>query len=225
LYGLDRFSEDLDFTLLRKDPKFDINRFAKAIELELRAYDFEAKVEHKVKSVLTPIESAFIKADSQVSFLVASSQYRPQKGSVIKVKIEIDTDAVPGFQTEAKQFFWPQPFSVLTCNLPSLFAGKIHAAFCRGLRGDVKGRDWYDFLWYIGQRIEPNWVYLEAKLRNSMHWTGKFSRDLFRTWAKGEIEKLDIKAAKADLVRFLRDPRQLDGWSHATFNAAIDRLK
>lgn len=221
LYGLDRFSEDLDFTLLKKNKTFDLTKYANAIKHELESYDIEAVIEKKIKSIETPIESAFGKANSQISFLVAASKFKPQKGSLIKVKIEIDTDAVPGFQTEAKQFFWPQPFSVLTCDLPSLFAGKIHATFCRGLRSNIKGRDWYDVLWYVGQKVKPNWQYLEAKVRDSGHWEGEFSPELFRLWAKNKVEQLDIAAAKRDIERFVPHPQRLDAWTKELFHTAI----
>jgi len=222
LYGLDRFSEDLGFTLLHKNSRFDLSKYSNAIKQELESYDFEASVERKEKSIQTAIESAFVKVDSQVSFLVASSKYKPQKGSIIKVKIEIDTDAISGFQTEVKQFFWPQPFSVRTCDLPSLFAGKIHATFCRGLRSNVKGRDWYDVLWYVGQKINPNWHYLEVKMRDSGHWSGDFSPKLFQIWAKDQVELLDIDAAKRDIERFIKQPQRLTAWSRELFRAAID---
>jgi hypothetical protein len=222
LYGLDRFSEDLDFTLLKKNSGFDIKKYANAVELELRSFDIEATFERKEKYIHTEIQSAFLKTDSQVCFLVASSKFKPQKSSAIKVKIEIDTDAVPGFQTEAKAFFWPQPFSILTCDLPSLFAGKIHASFCRGLRKNVKGRDWYDLLWYVAHKTKPNWVYLETKLRGSGHWEGDFSPRLFRLWAFNEIDHLDIEAAKRDIARFITMPQRLEGWSNEVFKAAID---
>ncbi|MBP9706055.1 MAG: nucleotidyl transferase AbiEii/AbiGii toxin family protein [Oligoflexales bacterium] len=222
LYGLDRFSEDLDFTLLKKDQKFDLNKYTRAIKHELESFDIEASVERKEKNIQTAIESAFIKTDSQICFIVAASKFKAQKGSLIKVKIEIDTDAVPGFQTEAKQFFWPQPFSVLTCDLPSLFAGKIHATFCRGLRNYVKGRDWYDVLWYVGQRVRTNWQYLEEKVRDSGHWKGDFSPELFRCWAKDQVENLDVSAARRDVERFITQPQRLDAWSKELFCAAID---
>jgi predicted nucleotidyltransferase component of viral defense system len=224
LYGLDRFSEDLDFTLLKKNKDFDIEPYANAIALELEAFDFDANVERKAKSIETCIESAFIKADSHVSFVSASSKFKPQKGSLIKVKLEIDTDAVQGFETEAKHFFWPQPFSVLTCDLPSLMAGKLHAAFCRGLRKNVKGRDWYDLLWYLGQGIKPNWLYLEAKMRDSGHWNSNFSPKLFQKWAIDYISGLDIESAKLDIRRFIKDPRRIDGWSKELFASGINRL-
>lgn len=224
LYGLDRFSEYLDFTLKEKDKDFNIEKYGAAIVKELSSYDFEASFEKKQKSTISPIESAFIKADTQISFLVASSKYKPQKGSLIKVKIEVDTDAIEGFETEAKQFFWPQAFAVLTCDKPSLMAGKLHATFCRGQRNNVKGRDWYDFLWYTGQGISPNWLYLEAKMRDSKHWTGVFSPLEFCSWAKEQVMSLDIKAAKRDVERFIPEPSRLDGWSKDLFIAAIDRL-
>jgi predicted nucleotidyltransferase component of viral defense system len=224
LYGLDRFSEDLDFTLLRKTKDFDISSYLNAVSKELTSFDFDVKVEKKKKNVVSAVQSAFVKADSQVSFIIASSRFKPQKGSLIKVKFEVDTDAVSGFDTEACQFFWPQPFSVVTCDRPSLMAGKLHAAFCRGVRDNIKGRDWYDLIWYVGQKIQPNWRYLESKMRDSGNWQGDFSPEKYKVWAKNKIMELDIEIAKNDIRRFISDSSRLDAWSHDLFKAAIDRL-
>lgn len=226
LYGLNRFSEDLDFTLMRPDPAFKLAPYLRAVREELAAYGFEVTVEAKEKSALTPVESAFIKADTTVHLLKVGSRFRATRGERLKIKFEVDINPAQGFITETKQFFWPLPFSVTTCDLPSLFAGKLHATFCRDRVKNVKGRDFYDFLWYLGRGVTPNYDYLEKKLRQSAHWPQDepFNAVVFKKWAQKRIEKLDIEAAKADVERFIADPKILDGWSKESFFAAIERL-
>ncbi len=182
LYGLDRFSEDIDFT--------------------------------------------FIKADTTIHLIKVGSPSRTQKGAVLKVKFEVDVQPAPGFTTEVQQFFWPQPFSVLTCDLPSLFAGKLHAVFCRERVRNVKGRDFYAFLWYVGRKVRPNYDYLKEKLIQSGHWPAEkeFTPDAFKSWAKERLRSLDIEAAKRDVERFLPNPRVLDGWTRDVFMTALERI-
>ena len=226
LYQLDRFSEDLDFTSLSKTTGNVLDHYLHAVRAELEAYGFDVKVEKKSKGADSTTDSAFVKADTELYMLAVGSSFHGQKGELLKVKFEIDTDPAPGFNTEAKPFFWPQVFSVLTCDLPSLFAGKLHATFCRKRVNNIKGRDWYDFLWYVTRGIKPNYVYLESKLRQSGHWspTTDFKPDAFKEWAKSQLTNFDVEAAKHDIRRFITDPRSLDGWSKDAFNAAIDRL-
>ena len=110
-----------------------------------------------------------------------------------------------------------------TCDLPSLFAGKLHATFCRERVKNVKGRDFYDFVWYVARGVKPNYEYLEQKLRQSGHWRKgeKFDVPAFKKWALGRLEALDIDAAKRDVERFIANPRTLDGWTKESFRAAI----
>ena len=171
-------------------------------------------------------DSAFVKADTELHMIAVGSSFHGQKGELLKVKFEIDTDPAQGFTTEAKPFFWPQVFSVLTCDLPSLFAGKLHATFCPKLVNNIKGRDWYDFLWYVARGIKPNYIYLESKLRQSGNWpaTSAFTQDAFKEWAKDQLTNFDFETAKQDVRRFIANPRSLDGWSKDAFRAAIDRL-
>jgi hypothetical protein len=226
LYGLDRFSEDLDFTLLKTNPKFTLKQYLGAVRDELVAFGFDVAVDAKEKSAVSVVESAFIKADTTVHLIKVGAKSRATRGELLKVKFEVDIDPAPGFETEVKQFFWPQPFSVTTCDLPSLFAGKLHATFCRERVKNVKGRDFYDFLWYVGRGVKPNYPYLEQKLKQSGHWQGgeAFSPAAFKKWARQRIGEIDVEAAKADVERFLADPRALEGWSKEAFLAAVDRL-
>jgi predicted nucleotidyltransferase component of viral defense system len=226
LYQLDRFSEDLDFTALAKTDGEILSRYIHAVKSELEAYGFDVNVERRLKSIDATTDSAFVKADTELHLLAVGSTFRGQQGEILKVKFEIDTDPAKGFTTEAKPFFWPQVFSVLTCDLPSLFAGKLHATFCRKRINNIKGRDWFDFLWYVGRGIKPNYIYLESKLRQSGNWpvSIEFTPDTFKAWAKDQLINFDVEIAKRDIRRFIADPRSLDGWSKDAFYAAIDRL-
>lgn len=226
LYGLDRFSEDLDFTLLRSNPAFKLGTYCSGVREELAAYGFDAEVVQKVKRNQPSIDSAFIKADTLIHLIKIGSPFKATKGELLQVKFEVDTNPALGFLTEVKQFFWPQPFTVTTCDLPSLFAGKLHATFCRARITNVKGRDFYDLLWYVGRGVKPNFAYLEAKLRQSGNWSEQeaFSVAAFRSWALARLANLDIDAAKRDVARFLPDQRSIGGWSLDAFKAAIERI-
>jgi predicted nucleotidyltransferase component of viral defense system len=226
LYNLDRFSEDLDFTAFTSGKNAHLDSYLNAVKTELAAFGFETTVERKPWTTDSTTDSAFIKADTERHLIAVGSKFHAQKGELLKIKFEVDMDPAPGFITEARPFFWPQVFSVVTCDLPSLFAGKLHAAFCRKRIKNVKGRDWYDFLWYISRGVQPNYIYLENKLRQSNHWADHddFTVDAFKIWAKDRLAQFDIEAAKNDVARFISDPRKLDGWNEDVFIAAIDRL-
>ncbi len=226
LYGLDRFSEDLDFTLLTVNQNFKLFPYCNSVREELAAFGFKAEVESKDKKLQTTTESAFIKADTVVHLIKVGAQFRAIRGDLLKVRFEVDTSPALGFKTECKQFFWPQAFSVTTCDLPSLFAGKLHATFCRERVSNVKGRDFYDLIWYVGRGVKPNFPYLEAKLKQSGHWPREqpFDKSAFRTWALAKLDSLDIAAAKRDVEPFVPDQRVLDGWSRELFAAAIERI-
>jgi predicted nucleotidyltransferase component of viral defense system len=125
LYGLDRFSEDLEFTLVRSDPRFSLGAYGRAVKGELTACGFDVTLQ--VKERTSAIESAFVKTNTLHHLIRIASALKTHRGEVLSVRLEVDTDPALGFTTEAKQFFWPILFSVTSCDLPSLFAGKLHA--------------------------------------------------------------------------------------------------
>ena len=152
LYGMDRFSEDLDFSLLKPISDFDLSRYLGALEREIRSFGFEVSVTKREKTAESPVQSAFLKADTLKHLLVIETAEEVARqiprGQVMKIKIEVDTDPPPGFDTENKFLLHPIPFSVRAFVLPDLFAGKMHAVLCRQWKSRVKGRDWYDLVWY-----------------------------------------------------------------------------
>lgn len=227
LYGLDRFSEDLDFSLLSPDATFSLLPYEKAIIVELAAFDIDATVERKDKAVETQVESAFIKANTLIHLLRIGAPWKTHKTKVMKIKLEVDTLPPPGFATEAKPHFLPIPFSIKTFTPPDLFAGKLHAVLFRERVRNPKGRDWYDLLWYVGREIPARLQHLEQRARQSGHWRGEASLDqaALKRLLRQKLSDLDLDDLKGDVRPFVRDVERLDAWSTELFHAAIDRLK
>jgi predicted nucleotidyltransferase component of viral defense system len=226
LYGLDRFSEDLDFSLLKADPTFTLERFGKSITTELASFDVEAVFERKQKTVITSVESAFVKANTMVHMLKFGAQWKTHKDRISRIKIEVDTDPPLDFTTEVKQHFQPIPFSIKTFALPDLFAGKLHALLFRPRIRNLKGRDWYDLLWYVGRSVPVNLKHLEARARQSGNWQKSSSLDLasLRALLHDKVASTSIEELKDDVKPFIKDQDRLDAWSVELFEAAFTKV-
>ncbi|CAN5457060.1 nucleotidyl transferase AbiEii/AbiGii toxin family protein [soil metagenome] len=232
LYGLDRFSEDVDFSLLKPSIDFDMAPYLVAIETELRGMGFNVEVGKVAKGVDSATESAFIKAGTkehliqiEVPELLAA---RIAKTDRLKIKLEVDTDPPGGFETEAKTLLQPVAFSVNTYKQPDLFAGKIHAILQRNWKGGrIKGRDYYDFVWYVGRGTSVHLSHLEQRLRQTGAW--KFEEaltqiDLHRL-LEAKFSLLDFEMAKKDVLPFVRDAAALELWSTDFFLSLLPLLK
>ncbi len=223
LYDLDRFSEDLDFSLLEPTADFDLGRYSSALEKELSAFGFDVSVEQKSKSVETAVQSAFLKANTVNQLLIIQAgeaiarQIPP--GQVVKIKLEVDTDPPGGFSTETRYLLQPIPFSVRTCCLPDLFAGKMHALLCRRWKNRVKGRDWYDLVWYCTHHPELHLTHLEQRMRQSGHWakSQNLTKEDFKELIATTINELDIKQVRREVLPFVRNPDALAVWSREFF--------
>lgn len=231
LYGLDRFSEDLDFSLLEPMADFNLEGYSAALEKELRAFGFEVSVEQKIKSVATAVQSAFLKSDTVKQLLViqAGAEIARQipPGQVVRIKLEVDNDPPGGFATESRYLLQPLPFSVRSYTLPDLFAGKMHALLCRRWKNRVKGRDWYDLVWYCARHPQLHLAHLEQRMRQSGHWSSAkpFTTDDLRRHLKQTIEGLDVDQARREVLPFVRDPEALTVWSKDFFMDIIDRIR
>jgi len=232
LYGLDRFSEDIDFSLLESNKYFDLTPYLEAIKSELNSMGFEIEIAPRTKNIESTIESAFLKADTKEHLLKIAVPHqiseRIARNDRIKIKLEIDTDPAGGFETEAKTLLQPIAFSVNSYKLPDLFGGKIHAILERQwLSGRVKGRDYYDFVWYIGRNTEVRLNYLEQKLRQNGSWS--LTRAMTRTDLVSRLEqkfsKLDVELAKKDVLPFVKDRMAVEVWSNDFFLSLLQRLK
>ena len=220
LHGLDRFSEDLDFSLLAPTPDFKLARYTDSLEEELRAFGFNVRMEMVDKSVQTAVQSAFIKANTRSELLVidAGEERAGQVGvsQVLKVKIEVDTDPPPGFSTSTRYLLQPIPFAVRSYSLPDLFAGKMHALLFRKWKNRVKGRDWYDFVWYAANHPRLNLHHLEQRMRQTGHWkcAEPISPTAFNDLLFDAIDRLDVNQARKDVAPFIKNQQMLDLWSH-----------
>lgn len=222
-HGLRRFSEDLDFSLLAPQPDFRLDPWLGAVRDELLAYGFQFSVETKAKTVLTGIESAFIKGDTRVNLLYIGLPdwlaARIPALQQVRVKLEIDTQPPPAAETEVRALFMPIPHQVRLYDLPSLMAGKLHAVLCRKWKNRVKGRDWYDLVWYAGCGIRPHLPHLAARMGQTGHWPeGKaMSSPDLRTLLETRIAEVDFTVAAEDVRPFLSDAAELSLWSRAFF--------
>jgi len=231
LHGLDRFSEDLDFSLLKKDFSFSLAPYEKAVQEELQAFGFEVWIEKKRKEPEATIASAFIKANT-IQHLFKIDLPEKQKHECpleekLKIKFEVDIDPPSFFATEAQPLLLPAPFSVICYSLPDLYSGKIHAMLYRNWERRVKGRDWYDFLWFLAKEIPLNLTHLQERMIESNHLKKEetFNRDKLLEKIHDKIDKVDFDLAKRDILPFVRDPRKLEIWSPAFFHSVLTKIK
>ena len=223
LYGLDRFSEDLDFTLLEPRSNFHWDQYGTALTNELEAYGFTVTFEQKEKKRLGAVKSAFLKANTIHHLIKIGAGSGNVEGfhpdTQVRIKIEVDTDPPIHFETEERLLAQPAPITVRTVTLPGLFAGKMNAALFRGWRGRVKGRDWYDLIWYIRQKTP-----LSLSLFNDIggnHYSEKELKELLHS----TIDQMDMKSAINDTVIFFQDQELIRStWSHDYFHRWIDEL-
>jgi hypothetical protein len=231
LHGLDRYSEDMDFTLLEPDIDFDLGRYGDALTKELSAFGFEVRMERKQKIQPGAVQSAFLKADTYRELLViepgADIMREIPQGRLLKIKLEVDTNPPGRFSTETQFLLQPIPFAVRTLVLPDLFAGKMHAALCRQWKKRVKGRDWYDLVWYVARGIPLNLEHLTERMRQSGHWSG--SRAMtpaeFQDILNQKIRTLDVVSARRDVEPFLRNADPLAVWSQDFFHSLRSQIQ
>ncbi len=218
-YGLERFSEDLDFSLLRPEATFSLEPYFDAIIREFSALGLRVDIHAKVKTIESNIDSAFLKNRSEVYDLQISGS------KVIKIKFEVDRDPPMGFLTEEKLLLQPFSFYTKCFSLSDLFAGKMHALLFRQWKNRVKGRDWFDFEWYVrrGARLNLDHFYQRAQQSGDVSKADSGQAELLQL-VRGKIQKLDIESARQDVVRFIKDPQQLDIWSKNYFNLLADRM-
>lgn len=229
-YGLNRYSEDLDFTLNYVDESFSIEPYIAKIQDVGRSYGLDLEITTKIKKIKTPIESPFAKINTYQTLinLKINNELTSllHKDEVIKVKFEIDCSPALGFTVKNKWLDIPEFASIVVLDEPSLFAGKIHAILCRTYKSSVKGRDYYDFLFYISKRIKPNMNYL----RNKLVETGKlkkeddFNLNKLKLMLKEKFESVDFNEVKKDAMRFVFHNEDLSYYSSDLFIQMLDRL-
>ena len=227
-HGLRRFSEDLDFALREDDPSFEFKPYLDRVRLELDSIGVSVEVIDKSKADST-IKKAFLKDDSIVRLvdlrfgINLGSRQTPRK---LRVKLEVDSHPPAGAGYESRPLAFPFPASVTNFDLPSSFSGKMHALLCREY---VKGRDWYDFIWYMGNRIVLNHTLLTAALNQQGKWAGQ-GVPTDDVWVREELKKviadLDWEKAKTDVAAFVHssDLKTLEFFTPEYFTSLADRI-
>ena len=208
-HGLQRFSEDMDFSLLKPDDNFDFKNFFQPIIDQFVIVGREVEITKKDKKSFGKVESAFLKDTTDVYDI----SFRTEKS--IKIKIEVDTQPPLEFSTEHKLLLQPYSFMTRCFTLPCLFAGKMHALVFRTWKNRVKGRDWYDFEWYMRNRVPLNFKHLQERIRQ---FNGLIvSQDEFLTMLKDKLATTNINQVKQDVMPFLKNPNELNIWSNDYF--------
>ena len=216
-HGLQRFSEDMDFSLLVSDDKFDFTKYFQPIIDEFAIVGREVEIKKKDKKGFGKVESAFLKDNTDVydvSF---------QTDKSIKIKIEVDTQPPLNFRTEQKLLLQPHSFMTRCFTLPDLFAGKMHALVYRGWKNRVKGRDWYDFEWYVRHNVPLDFAHLAERVRQFNN--EEIGQEAFMAQLKDRLASANINQVKNDVLSFVRNPKELDIWSNDYFVQLADMVK
>lgn len=230
-YGLDRFSEDLDFALLSPDPSFDLSKYFKYIDEEAKAYGLNFSISTKQKTKDSNITSAFLKGDTLEHILI----FFPENGIIhnngpmgnIKIKFEVDINPPAGANYDFKYQLLPSPYEVRLYDKSSLFAGKIHAILCRGWANRVKGRDLYDYIHFLKMDTHVNLELLKNKLieSNYIDKDAPFDIDILKELLRNKFSEIDYNNAKEDVKPFIKDISILDIWNKEFFIGISENLK
>ncbi len=228
-YKLDRYSEDLDFSLLEDNEQFSFQPYMDAIIEEFNALGMQVVIGEKKKTAQSNVESAFLKSETIWKELVLESIVPAQhieQVARIKIKIEVDKKPPLGFTTEEKLLTRPFSFYVNCFSLPDLFAGKMHALLFRQWKNNVKGRDWYDLEWYIKRGVPLNLHHFLLRAQGSGSWEKPdITEAAFRELLRERIDTVDLVRAKDDIARFIRDPKVLDIWSPKYFHDLASQIQ
>ncbi|MCR4623063.1 MAG: nucleotidyl transferase AbiEii/AbiGii toxin family protein [Alphaproteobacteria bacterium] len=220
-YGLDRFSEDLDFSLIEPNPDFQLQPYFASLENELASVGLKFSAEEKPKTSDSAIKSAFLKGNTKEHILsIYGTENVPiSSNGIIKIKLEVDIDPPAYAKFESKYKLLPTSFRVNLYDMPSLFAGKIHAILCRSWRNRVKGRDFYDYVFYLAMRTKVNLRHLRARLQASGVLTERdeFSRKVLIDMLNQRFAMVNFEQAKADVLPYVKDSSKLDLWSQEFF--------
>jgi hypothetical protein len=210
---------------------FELTNYIAFLQKETEGFGFQVQVERIDKAIQTPIQSAFLKANTRNQLLTIETRedilHEIPKGQILKIKLEVDTEPPPAFATQTRYLLQPIPFAVRAFVLPDLFAGKMHAILCRRWKNRVKGRDWYDLVWYAANHPELHLYHLEQRMRQTGHWRGNapLTSETFKDLLANTVNHLDVDQARKEVEPFVRNPENLSIWSREFFLDVASRIK
>ena len=230
-YGLDRFSEDLDFSLMETDESFELSDYFPTLRKEVAAYGLNVEISEKQKTQESAIRSAFLKGNTKEHMLLFYASDKVTSGIAgdekIKIKFEVDTNPPVGATFEHKYRLLPAPYDVTLYDMPSLFAGKAHAVICRSWKNRVKGRDLYDYIFYISRNASLNTEHLKARLVQSevLKPEDDFNIDDAKKMLCCHFDAIDYEQAKEYVRPFIKDTGSLNLWSSDFFKQITNNLQ
>ncbi len=228
-YGLDRYSEDLDFSLLKPDSNFSIQRYFKAIRDEFKSLGLTVRIQEKRKTSQAAIDSAFLKAETIWQEIVLEDIIKEtgvRSNKTLKIKMEVDRQPPLHFQTEEKLLIRPFSFYVKCFSKSSLFAGKMHALLFRKWKNRVKGRDWYDLEWYIKKGVPLDVNHFLARAKDTKDWQeDNISKEQILELLDKKIESVSFRSIREDVVRFIKNDEVLHIWSQQYFKDLTSKMK
>ena len=230
-YGLDRFSEDLGFALIKPNTNFDLSKYFVFIENEVKSYGLNLVVNKKEKEKDSNITSAFLKGDTMEHVMLFFTDNNHQTNNKllkdIKIKFEVDINPPAGANYELKYQLLPSPYQIRLYDLPSLFAGKIHAILCRKWNLRTKGRDLYDYVFFLSLNIKVNIDLVKNKLIESKYIkeSDSFNIDILRKLLKEKFKEINYDNAREDVIPFIKNISSLDLWSSDFFINITDKLE
>ena len=230
-HGLDRFSEDLDFSLQTADGSFSLSDFFSVLRKEVASFGLNLEITEKVKIRESAIQSAFLKGNTKehmLMFFNADQSVESIPGNEkIKIKFEVDTNPPASASFERRYRLLPVPYEVMLYDMPSLFAGKVHAVICRAWKSRIKGRDLYDYVFFLSKGAHLNTDHLKARLVQSGIWDSEdsFSIADAKRLLCDRFEAIDYSQAKADVIPFLKDSASLEIWSADFFRQITEGLQ
>ena len=228
-YGLNRFSEDLDFALLEPNFNFDLSKYFSFIEKEVNAYGLNLSLSTKNKTQKSDITSAFLKGDTKENIMIFfPNEYLKNTTSLksIKIKFEVDINPPSGANYELKYKLLPSPHQIRVYDESSLFAGKIHAILCRNWNYRTKGRDLYDYIFYLSKNIKVNLNLVKEKLikSNVINKNDEFNIDILKALLNKKFSQINYNDAKEDVLVFIEDKDSLNLWSENFFKEITNSL-
>jgi predicted nucleotidyltransferase component of viral defense system len=225
MYSLRRFSEDLDFILIKTQENFLWEPYLTAINVEFESFGLTCEtVDRSLTSGI--IKKAFLKEDSFGQVLNLRFKRGKSDFQKIIIKLEIDTNPPAGSNLMTHFLEYPFPFTVVCQDESSLFAGKCHALICREY---VKGRDWYDYIWYLQRKTRINLDLLKNALEQCGPYQGTkiaMSKEWLVKELKNKINSIEWDVARMDVEKFIPvdQMRFLDNWSKEMFEAITSKL-
>lgn len=229
-YGLDRFSEDLDFSLRETNLDFDLSSYFPVLEKEVRSFGLNVTITEKQKTKESNIRSSFLKGNTKEHLLLfytdADLSHGVPRDEVVKIKFEVDVNPPSRATYETKYRLLPAPYAVRLYDMPSLFAGKIHAVLCRAWQNRVKGRDLYDYVFYLSRGASVNREHLRERLLQNgyIQETSQCTLPEIKKMLCDRFDSIDYAQAKQDVIPFIHDPGSLNLWSADFFKQITETL-